>query len=134
MRGVSHGEQRVDLEGKAPKNFSKRSTCAWKDQGLWAAAIPSGCLEPRLKSSIMRARDAAALCAPWGLSVDGSEDEDSEIRKLRGHKSRLEERDHGFCAKHLRRISSGFWGALTPNWSKNESAVGSPVLDPGGSC
>lgn len=56
------------------------------------------------------------------------------IRKLIGHKSRLEERDRGFCAKRLRRISSGFWGALTLNWSKNESAVGSSLLDASGSC
>lgn len=76
MQGVPRRAQRVDLEGKAPKNFSKESMCAWKDRGLWAAVIPSGSLEPRLKSSITRAHDAAALRALWGLSVDSFEDED----------------------------------------------------------
>ena len=44
------------------------------------------------------------------------------IRKLLGHKSQLEECDCGFRAKRrasLRPgwISSGFWAALTLNWS-----------------
>lgn len=129
----SLGEQRVELEGKVPKDFSKEKHLqrAVKDQGLWVAVIPSGSLEPMLSSLtahfhyewlFSRGCDAVSLSALWGLSAHDFKDEDPGIRKLLGHRSRLEEHDCGFCVKCrvclcLGWINSGFWAAWTSNWS-----------------
>lgn len=62
------------------------------------------------------------LCAAWSLAADGFEDEDPGVRKLLEQKSQLEEHAGGFCVERwaplcLRWIRSGFWAALTLDWS-----------------